>query len=481
MTATGTEGRGRWWLLIVACLGLLVGANATAINVALPSIKLDLRFSDASIVWVINAYLVTSGGFLLLSGRLGDLFGHRRMFLLGILLFALASIGCGLATSPGSFVAARGVQGVGGAIILAVTLSLIMNLFTEVAKRARALGISAVVGASAGSLGLLFGGSVTSVLSWRWIFFANAVIGAGIYVLCFVMLPSSGRAHAGDRLDVAGAVTATGSLTLAIYAIAHGSHSDGGAAQMLTLLAGAGVLLILFVFVETRAQVPLIPLGLFRLRNVAVANCVGVLWAAALLGWSFICTQYLQLILQVNPLGVGWAFLPATVISAAVSFGGSSALITRFGLKRPLVAGLLIGGSGLAFLARMPLNGSVMLDVLPGMVLVGLGSGVALNPLMIGALSGVPARDYGAASGILSTSFAMGGALGLSVLSSMAAAWTDSLFISGADASSALNDGYRVALGTAAVLALVAAVGSALLMRAGEEPSHQILVQHDGH
>src|SRR5438046_6457619 len=279
---TIADNRTRWFALYVLCLGsLMIVLDMTVVNVALPSIRQDLGFSESSLAWVINAYLLTYGGFLLLGGRLGDLFGHRRLFLAGIALFTLASLACGLSTTQWMLVSARTVQGLGGAVASAVSLSLMMTLFTEPAERAKAMGVFGFVAAGGGSLGVLLGGVLTDTLNWHWIFLVNVPIGVAVVILTLRLLPGSRGAAAGGRLAVAGAVTVTASLMLAVYAIVNGNSTGWVTGQTLGLLAGAVVLLALFVGIEARVRSPLMPLGLFKLRNIAVANVVGILWAAA--------------------------------------------------------------------------------------------------------------------------------------------------------------------------------------------------------
>lgn len=470
--ANAVDERGRWVALIILCLGVLMTAiNATTVYVALPSIGLDLRFPKASLVWVLNAYLATFAGFLLLGGRLGDLFGHRRIFLLGISFFTLASLGCGLATSPVLLVAARSAQGLGAAIVSAVALSQIMNLFTEAPKRAKALGVYLFVSAGGGSIGLLLGGILTSALSWHWIFLVNVPIGAGVYVLCVALLPRGGSRPVCGRLDVAGAVTATTSLILAVYAIVEAGQTGWSSARTLTILASAGVLLILFVCIEARVQTPLMPLQLFRIRNLTVASIVGMLFTTAVLACNFVSALYLQLVLQLSPMQVSLAFLPANVTIAVMSLAVSATLVMHFGIKRPLALGMLIASVGLALLARVPMRANVVLDVLPGMLLFGLGTGMAYNPLYLCALSSVALCNSGAASGIVNTSFIMGGTLGLSFIASIASARTADLLVSGAGLPSALSSGYQVAFCVGAVFAALAALFSGVFLRNGQHPN----------
>jgi EmrB/QacA subfamily drug resistance transporter len=463
--AAGADDRRRWWALIVLCLGvLMIVLDTTIVNVALPSIRTDLGFTETSLVWVVNAYMLTFGGFLLLGGRLGDLYGHRRLFLAGIVLFTVASAACGLAQSQALLVVARAVQGLGGAVVSAVALSLIMNLFPEPAQRARAMGVYGFVCAGGGSVGVLLGGLLTSQLNWHWIFLVNLPIGAGVFGLCLLLI-APGRGQAGQRLDFGGAVTVTGSLMLAVYGVVNGNEAGWMSAQTLGLLGGAAVLLALFLFIESRVASPLMPLGLFRLRNVATANVAGVLWAAAMFAWFFISALYMQLVLGYSPLQVGLAFLPANLIMAALSLGLSARIVMRFGFRLPLAFGLALGAAGLALFARAPVDGTFVADVLPGMALLGLGAGIAFNPMLLAAMSDVDPADSGLASGVVNTSFMMGGALGLAVLASLAAARTDALHAAGAAQAAALNGGYQLAFAMGALFALVAAGLGAWLMR----------------
>jgi EmrB/QacA subfamily drug resistance transporter len=467
------DNRTRWLALYLLCLGdLMIVLDSTIVNVALPSIRLDLGFSQTSLAWVVNAYLLTFGGFLLLGGRLGDLFGHRRLFLVGISLFTVASVACGVSTTQGLLVAARAVQGLGGAVVSAVALSLMMNLFTEPAERAKAMGIFGFVMAGGGSLGVLLGGVLTDTLNWHWIFLVNVPIGVVVSILTLKLLPPARGVAAGGHLDVAGAVTVTASLMLAVYAIVKGNEVGWASGRTLGILAAAAVLLALFAGIEARIRSPLVPLGLFRLRNVATANIVGILWAAAMFAWFFLSALYLQLVLGYSPLKVGLAFLPANLIMGAFSIGLSAKLVMRFGFRTPLAAGLLLAAAGLVLFARAPVDGSFLVDVLPSMILLGCGAGMAFNPVLLAAMSDVEPSESGLASGVVNTAFMMGGALGLAVLASLAASRTDSLRVSGSGPLAALNGGYHAAfLGGALFAAAAAAVGAVLLRTREQVPT----------
>ncbi len=461
------DSRTRWFALYVLCLAsLMIVLDTTIVNVALPSIREDLGFSQTSLAWVVNAYLLTFGGFLLLGGRLGDLFGHRRLFLAGITLFTLASLGCGLAQSQEFLVTARAVQGLGGAVASAVSLSLMMNLFTEPADRAKAMGVFGFVAAGGGSIGVLLGGILTDSLDWHWVFLVNLPIGVLVYVLSLRLLPTA-RSRAAGRLDIAGAVTVTASLMLAVYAIVNGNQQGWTSTQTIGVLGGAVALLALFLGIEARVRSPLVPLGLFRLRNVATANGVGVLWAASMFAWFFLSALYLQLVLGYSPLQVGLAFLPSNIIMGVFSLGVSAKLVMRFGIRLPLATGLLLAAAGLVLFARAPVDGSFVVDVLPSMILLGFGAGMALNPVLLAAMSDVDPSEAGLASGVVNTAFMMGGALGLAVLASLAASRTDSLSANGDSHLAALTGGYHVAFLLGAIFAAAAALIGAVLLRAG--------------
>ena len=466
------DSRARWLALFVLCLGdLMIVLDVTIVGVALPSIRGDLGFSEASLAWVVNAYLITFGGFLLLGGRLGDLFGHRRLFLIGITIFTLASALCGLATSQEMLVVARAVQGFGAAVVSAVALSLMMTLFTEPAERAKAMGVFGFVASGGGSLGVLLGGIITDVLSWHWIFLVNVPVGIAVVALTLVLVPAARVPSAAQRLDVAGAVTVTVSLMIAVYAIVNGNGVGWLTGRTLGLLAVAGVLFAIFLVIEARTSSPLMPLSLFRLRNLSTANVVGVLWSAAMFAWFFLSALYLQLVLGYSPLQVGLAFLPGNLIMGALSIGLSARLVMRFGIRPPLAVGLLLAGLGLALFARAPVDGTFVVDVLPAMVLLGLGAGMAFNPVLLAAMNDVEPQDAGLASGVVNTSFMMGGALGLAVLASLAASRTDALLASGEDQLEALTGGYHLAFVVGALFAVTAAIVGAVLLRPRQMPS----------
>ncbi len=449
----------RWLALYVLCLGtLMIVLDTTIVNVALPSIRVDLGFSESTLAWVVNAYMLTFGGFLLLGGRLGDLYGPRKLFLIGIGIFTLASLACGLSTSQEMLIAARALQGLGGAVISAVGLSLTMTLFHSAQERAKAMGLYGFVAAGGGSIGVLLGGFLTDALNWHWIFLVNLPIGIAVLLLAMRLLPANHAAPVRGSLDAAGAVTVTASLLLAVYAIVNGNEAGWLSLQTLGLLAVSVALFALFIRVESTAPNPLVPLRLFGLPNLTTANAIGMLWAAAMFAWFFISALYLQLVLGYPPLQVGLAFLPANIIMAAFSLGLSAWIVMHFGLRRPVAVGMALAAVGLLLFARAPMSGNLWLDVLPPMVLLGLGAGIAFNPVLLSAMSDVKPEESGLASGVVNTSFMMGGALGLAVLASLAAWRTSDLMRTGALQVAALHGGYQLAFVAGAALAILASL-----------------------
>lgn len=456
----------RWWALFVLCLGtLMIVLDTTIVNIALPSIRASLGFTESSLAWVVNAYLLTFGGFLMLGGRLGDLYGNRRLFLIGLSVFTLASLLCGLSYTQWMLVAARAIQGLGGAVVSAVSLSLMVTIFTEAGERARAMGYFGFVAAGGGSVGVLLGGVLVNLLNWHWIFLVNIPIGIIVFLLTLRFIPRAHEATEERHLDIWGALTITASLMLAVYAIVNGNTAGWLSLQTIILILLAVIILGIFIAVESHTRRPLIPLDLLTLPNLRTANIIGVLWAAAMFAWFFLSALYLQLVLGYSPLMVGLAFLPANLIMAAFSFSLSAKLIDRFGIKRPLAVGLTFAAVGLLCFARAPVGGSFLIDVLPGMVLLGLGAGVAFNPVLLAAMNDVRPDESGIASGIVNTSFMMGGALGLAILASIAGARTMHALASGLPQLAALASGYHIAFLVGACAAGLAALLAAILLR----------------
>ncbi len=460
------EENKKWWALVVLCLGtLMIVLDTTIVNVALPSIKKDLGFNDVSLAWVVNAYMLTFGGFLLLSGRLGDLFGHRKFFLIGLVLFTLASLACGLSPTQSLLITARAAQGLGGAIVSAVSLSLIMDLFVEPAERAKAMGVFGFVAAGGGSIGVLLGGVLTGALNWHWIFLVNIPVGILVVILSLLLLPKAHKEPEHKHLDIAGAITITTALMLAVYAIVNGNVVGWTSGRTLGLLGLSAVLHIVFLTIESRVRVPLIPLNIIKLRNVAASNIIGVLWAAAMFASFFLSALYMQLVLKFSPLEVGLSFLPSNLIMAIFSIGLSAKLVMRFGVKKTLSSGLFFAAASLFLLARVSVNGHFVTDILPSMVLLGIGGGMAFNPMLLAAMSDVKQDESGLASGLVNTSFMMGGALGLAILASLAGSRTQGLIISGQSQLVALTYGYRAAFLTGGIFAALGAALSAFLLR----------------
>lgn len=456
----------KWWALAVLCLGqLMIVLDSTIVNVALPSIRADLGFSEVSLAWVVNAYLLTFGGFMLLGGRLGDLYGHKKLFLTGIALFTFASLCCGLSDVQWFLVAARALQGFGGALLAAVSLSVMMDLFTEPAERAKAMGFFGFVAAGGGSIGVLLGGLLTGTLNWHWIFFVNIPIGIIVFISSRILLPESRRAGVKPSLDVLGAVLITAALMLAVYAIVNTGVVGWQSMETVGILGSAVVLAGIFIWVESRARAPLVPLQLFKMRNISVSNSIGVLWAAGMFAWFFLSALYLQLVLGYTPLEVGFSFLPANVIMAVFSVWLSAKIVLKFGIKRPLSVGLFCAALGLILLAHAPENGTFLRDVLPSMIFLGIGAGMAFNPMLLAAMSDVSSDESGVASGLVNTAFMMGGALGLSILASIAASRTAFSVNAGLDHAQALVAGYHAAFIVAGIFAGLAALLAAVLLR----------------
>src|SRR5690242_10122700 len=349
----------RWLAMGLLCMGaLMIVLDVTIVNVALPSIKTDLGFNEVSLAWVVNAYMLIFGGFLLLGGRLGDLYGHKRVFLAGLVLFTGASLACGLAHSQAFLIAARGIQGLGGAIVDAVSLSLIMNLFTGDEERTKAMGVYGFVCSGGGCIGAVLGGVLTGGFNWHWIFLVNVPVGILVFAMCWKMLPW----HAGEaekrRLDVAGAVSVTLALLLAVYATINGNAAGWTSLSTLGCFAASIAVFLAFLAIESRVKAPLVPLAMFRVWNLSVASVAGILWAAAMFAWFFLSALYMQLVLGFSPLKVGLSFLPANLIMGAFSIGLSAKLVMRFGFRKPLATGLLLAAAGLLLFVRAPVDGS---------------------------------------------------------------------------------------------------------------------------
>jgi EmrB/QacA subfamily drug resistance transporter len=469
--AAPTSDRSRWIALYVLCVGMLmIVLDATIVNVALPSIQEDLGFSQSSLAWVVNAYLISFGGLLLLSGRLGDLLGRRSVFLSGLALFTTASMLCGLSQSQGLLVAARFIQGVGGALASAVILGMIVTMFPEPRDQARAIGVYSFVASAGASIGLLLGGLLTQGISWHWIFFVNVPIGVATGALAWRLVDHDKGLGLGEGADVAGAVLVTSSLMLGVYTIVKAADYGWGAFHTLGLGALSLLLLAGFIAREATAKTPLMPLRLFRFRNVTGANAVEILMVAGMFGMFFLGVLYLQRVLGYDAIETGVAFLPVSLTIGVLSLGFSPRLNMRFGAKATLIPGLVLVIAGLALFARAPVDGSYAVDVLPTMFLLGIGAGLAFPSLMTLGMSGATQSDSGLASGLVNTSLQVGGALGLAVLATLSTTRSQNLVDDGGSRLSALTSGYHLAFVIGAALVALAVVIATFVLQGNPQP-----------
>ena len=455
--ASPTDDRTRWTALIVLCVGMLmIILDATIVNVALPSIQTDLGFSQSNLAWVVNAYLIAFGGLLLLAGRLGDLIGRRRMFLVGLAVFTAASLACGVAQSQELLIGARFVQGVGGAMTSAVILGMIVTMFPEPGEQAKAIGVYSFVASAGASIGLLAGGALTEAINWHWIFFVNLPIGIATALVAARLLRRDQGIGLSEGADVPGAALVTGSLMVAVYTIVQAAEKGWTSLHTLGLGSVAILLMAGFILRESRAATPLIPLRIFRSRNVSGANAAQMLMVAGLFGMFFLGALYLQRVLGYGALEVGLAFLPVALLIGLLSLGFSARLTMRFGARAILLPGLALVVAGLALFARAPVDATYVTDVLPSMLLLGTGAGLSFPALMTLAMSSATAADSGLASGLVNTTQQVGGALGLAVLATLSTTRTDDLLASGDSTASALTDGYHLAFTVGAGLVAVA-------------------------
>jgi EmrB/QacA subfamily drug resistance transporter len=448
--------RSRGLALAVLCAAsLMVVLDSSIVAVALPAIQADLGFTAAGLAWVVTAYLVAFGGLLLISGRLGDLLGRRRVFLGGLGLFTAASLVAGLASDAGVLVVSRFVQGVGGALASAVVLGMIVTMYPEPRARARAIGVYSFTQAAGASIGLIAGGALTQALSWHWTFYVNLPIGVAAMLLAVRVVEADRGTGLRAGLDVLGAVLVTAAVMLGVYAI---SSSAWG------VLAVAAGLLAAFVVRQAKARTPLLPLRLFRIRAVTGANLVMVLMVAGMLGFQFVTALFLQQVLGLDALGTGVAFLPVPLVIAVASLGFADKLAARFGPRAVLLSGLGLVIVGLLLLTQVSVDSGYFTGVLPPLLVMGLGAGAAIPALMGLAMSDVPAGDAGVASGVINTTQQAGAAIGTAVLASVAASRTASL--SGVDHREALASGFRLAYGVSAGFLIVAvALGGLVLSR----------------
>ena len=459
--ASTAKSHPAWLLLLVVCIGqFMVVLDISIVNVALPALQRDLRFSTSSLQWVVNAYALAFGGFLLLGGRAADFFGRRRVFLVGLGIFSAASLLCALAHTQTTLIAARAVQGLGAAVLAPATLTILTTVFTGPRERARALGIWSSMAAIGGASGALFGGILVDTLSWRWIFYVNVPIGIATILVARLVVPESRGDVDRSSLDITGAFTVTAGLVALVYAIAQTDHHPWRSSAVLVPLAASVLLLATFVVVETRfARAPLVPFRLFRSRSLVGANAVMLLVGGAMFSMWLFQSLYLQDVLRFSPLVAGLCFLPQT---AAIASGAqiSARLVPRVGPRLPLMAGVALAAVGLAWLSRVSPTGTYAADILGGSLLATFGMGLSMTPLAFAAMSGVAPTEAGLASGVLNTSRQIGGSVGLAALATAAATHTHALLAGTAPTVAHVSAALTAGFGRAFALgALIAAVG----------------------
>ena len=475
MTTGGSKTDARWLALVVLCAGMLmIVLDQTIVNVALPAIEEDLRFGQAGLAWVVNAYLIAYGGLLLLAGRLGDLIGHKKVFLIGLGVFTLASLLCGLAVSSEMLIVSRFVQGAGGALATSVTLGMVVTMFPEPDEQRRAIGVFSFVAAAGASIGLLLGGVLTDAMSWHWIFFVNIPIGIVAAVAAVRLVPDSAGLGLREGADVLGALLIVAAVMLGVYTIVKAEHYGFGSAHTLGLGAVALALLAGFVLRQRTARKPLLPLRVFRSRNVSGANLVQISMVAGMFGLFFLGTLYMQLVLQYTPLQIGLAFMPVAVAIAVFSVSLSARLNARFGERNMLILGLSLMLVGMLVFTQVPVDGSYVAHILPAVAPIGIGMGLSFPALMTLAMSGAAHDEAGLASGLVNTTAQVGGALGLAVLATTSTTYTSSLLASGVGRLEALTSGFHLAFWISAVLVAVALVLAVFVLR-------QVAVSRDAH
>jgi EmrB/QacA subfamily drug resistance transporter len=472
-----TSADRRWLALaLLAAAQFVVILDASIVNVALPSIGRALDFSQDNLSWVVNAYTLTFGGFLLLGGRMADLIGRRFMFIAGIILFALASLAGGLAQSDTWLLVARAVQGLGAALVSPAALSLVATIFTDGAERNKALGVWGAVAGSAGAVGVLLGGMLTQWAGWEWVLFVNTPIGLAAAAIAPRLLPES-RNDGPRHFDFAGAVTITAGLTVLVYALVDANKAGWGSTQTIGLLALAVVLIAGFVFTELRTRAPLVPFpGIFRIRTISGINVTALLIAMALFSMFFFISLYMQQVLGYDALKAGLSYLPLAV-GIIVSAGLASGLVTRFGFKPVLIVGLLLTAGGLAWFSQVSPDGSYLGDILFPSLLAASGLGFAYVPMMVASVAGVEQHEAGLASGLINTSQQVGGALGLAILATIANSTTDNSLAAHHALPVALTDGFQVAFTVGAVFAIAGAVLAALLISGRASREHALAAQ----
>ena len=459
-----SASRRRWLALVVLCVGqLMIVLDVTVVNVALPVVQRDLRFSPASLAWVVNGYLIAFGGLLMLAGRLGDLLGRRRLFLGGLAVFTAASFLCGASGSQEMLIAARFLQGAGAAVIAAMVLGILVTLFPEPRERTLATSVYAFVASAGGSIGLLAGGVLTEALNWHWIFFINLPIGIGAGVLGTWLIPDQPGIGLRQRIDVLGAALITAGPALLVYTTLQAADQGWATQRTAVLGAGSAALLTAFVAVESRTADPLIPLRLFRSRTIAGANLVRALFAVGLFGIFFLGALYMQRVLGYSSVATGLAFLPNNLTVGVFSLFLTRRIVARFGAKATLVTGLLLVAAALGLFSRTPVNGSFVVDILPVMLLTGAGAGLIFMPSVNLAMADAGPRDSGILSGLTNVSLQLGAAVGVAVLASVSSSRTSALLREGATSGVALTSGYRLGLLIAMGCLLAAALTAGIL------------------
>jgi EmrB/QacA subfamily drug resistance transporter len=463
----------RWgaFAVLAVCFFMTI-VDLTIVNVALPTIGRELHFSESNLQWVVTAYALAFGGFLLLGGRAADLLGRRRIMMVGLALFTAASLGAGLATSSGFLIAMRGLQGLGAAVVLPAALSIVMNMFNEGAERNKALGIWGGIGAAGATIGVVAGGLLTRYVGWEYIFFLNVPIGAVALLLARRVVPESRLVGVARRFDPLGAVTVTGGLVGFVYAISQAPEIGWSATRTIAVLVVSALLLIAFLVVETRVEAPLVPLRIFRLRSVAAANAVGLLLGGSFFGFIFIGTLYMQQVLGYSPLQAGVAWLAASLTSVALA-GLSQMLVTRLSTGPIMAFGMALIGGGVLWATQVPVHGHFWSSLAGPFFITGAGTAFAFIPISIAGLAGVAEREAGLASGLLNTSQQLGGAIGIAIASTVATSHMKTLLARGDTASGALTGGFQWALWVCAAIGLLAVPTTAVLLRRRQPSGHE--------
>jgi EmrB/QacA subfamily drug resistance transporter len=473
MTTT-TDDTKRWRALALLCVAqFVVVLDASIVNVALPSIGDALDFSKENLSWVVNAYVLTFGGFLLLGGRAADLLGRRRVFMAGLIVVAVASLAAGFASTEGQLIVARAAQGLGAAILSPSALSIVTTIFRDGNERNKALGIWGAVAGSGGAAGVLLGGILTDGLGWEWVLWVNVPVALFALALTPGLIPESKRDSGTRAFDALGAVTVTAGLSMLVYALVDATNAGWGSTKTLGLLAGSAALLVAFVLTELRAEAPLVPFSIFRKRTLTGANIVGLLVGASLFSMFFFITLYLQQVLGYSPIKAGLSYLPLTIL-IVVSAGLAGQLVTKLGFKLVLATGMVFIAAGLAWFSQVSVDGTYLADMLGPSCLAAIGLGFAFVTTTIAAVSGIEERESGLASGLINTSQQIGGALGLALLATVANSRTNAVLAAshGQNVPNALTEGFQSAFLGGAVIALIGLAATLILIRSSDSKAH---------